>query len=329
MEKRQLGNTDIRISPMGMGCWAIGGVWWRGDTPLGWGEVDDDESIRAIHAGLAAGIDFIDTANCYGAGHSEKVLARALKGRRDKVVLATKFGNTFDEETKQSTGASAEPDSVRQSCEDSLRRLDTDYIDLFQFHMGGYEPDKAAELIPVLEDLVSQGKIRYYGWSTDSVERAKVFAQGEHCAAVQFQANLFDGNPEMVKTIEELKLTGLNRGPLAMGLLSGKYKADSKVGSGDVRGAGMEWMKFFNPDGTPNADFLDKLARVREIITSDGRSLVQGALGWLWALSGRTLPIPGFRTVKQIEENAGAMAYGPLSRDAFDAVEAELREGLR
>jgi aryl-alcohol dehydrogenase-like predicted oxidoreductase len=322
----KLGNSEIKISLMGMGCWAIGGKWSSPDgKPLGWGEVDDNESIRAIHAGLAAGINFIDTANVYGAGHSERVIARALKGRRDQVVLATKFGGNIDEKKKISLEQSAEPDSIRKSCDDSLKRLETDYIDLFQFHMGGYELDKAQEVMDVLEELVEKGKIRSYGWSTDDVERARFFARGKNCTAVQFQANVISQNPPMVKACEETGLTGINRGPLAMGLLSGKYKKGVSVGGGDIRGAGMAWMKFFNSDGTPNDDFLTRLEKIREILTHDGRSLVQGALGWLWASSSKMVPIPGFRTVAQIEENARAMEFGPLDRKKFDEIQRLLK----
>lgn len=320
--KKTLGKSGVEISSMGMGCWAIGGKWSTPEgTPLGWGDVDDNESIRAIHAGMAAGINFIDTANVYGAGHSEVIVGRAIKGRRRELVLATKFGNNIDEEKKITRPESAEPDSIRQSCEDSLRRLGTDYIDLFQFHTGGYDKNKAPEVMDVLEELVKAGKIRYYGWSTDDVERARIFALGKHCAAVQFQANVVSQNPEMVRTCEETGMTGINRGPLAMGLLSGKYKADSKVKSGDIRGAGMGWMKFFNKDGSPNSDFLNRIDKVKEILTSDGRSLTQGALGWLWACSDKMLPIPGFRTVKQIEENAKAMEFGPLPTGKFEEIQ--------
>ena len=140
---RTLGRSGIEVSALGMGCWAIGGPFWSGTTPNGWGEVDDDESIRALHAALDAGVTFYDTANVYGAGHSERVLARAFAGVRDRVVIATKFNAIFDEETRQVTGNSAEPAHIRQSCEDSLRRLATDYIDLYQFHDNGYPAEQA------------------------------------------------------------------------------------------------------------------------------------------------------------------------------------------
>ena len=139
----QHGRSGIKASILGMGCWAIGGPFWSGETPLGWGEVDDDESIRAIHCALDLGVNFFDTADVYGAGHSERVLGRAFDGCREDVVIATKFSNIFDETTRQVTGASAEPAHIRQACEASLRRLETDYLDLYQFHDNGYPAEKA------------------------------------------------------------------------------------------------------------------------------------------------------------------------------------------
>jgi aryl-alcohol dehydrogenase-like predicted oxidoreductase len=122
LPKRRLGRSGIQVSAMGLGCWAIGGPFWRGETPVGWGVMEDEESIHAIHRGLELGIDFFDTADVYGAGHSERVLGRALAGRRDRVVIATKFGNIFDEATRQVTSESASPDHIRRACEASLRR---------------------------------------------------------------------------------------------------------------------------------------------------------------------------------------------------------------
>ena len=116
--KRTLGRSGIEVSALGMGCWAIGGPFWSGKTPNGWGEVDDEESIRAIHKALDMGVNFFDTANVYGAGHSERVLARAFAGRRAKVVIATKFNAVFDETTRQVTGSDTTPEGIRKACED-------------------------------------------------------------------------------------------------------------------------------------------------------------------------------------------------------------------
>jgi len=319
--KRRLGRSEIEVSALGMGCWAIGGPFWEGETPLGWGEVDDAESIRAIHAALDHGVNFFDTANVYGAGHSERVLARALKDRRDKVVLATKFSNFFYEETKQVIGSSASPVCIHMALEDSLRRLDTEYIDLYQFHDNGYPAEKAGKVRDTLEELVEEGKIRAYGWSTDFEDRAQVFAQGEHCAAIQLQLNVLDDNPEVVALCERENLAAINRGPLAMGLLTGKYTGETRPSADDVRGEkSPEWMSYFK-DGKPAPDWLAKRNALREILTSGGRTLAQGALGWLWARSDATIPIPGFRTEEQVAENCKAMEFGPLSPDQMKEID--------
>jgi aryl-alcohol dehydrogenase-like predicted oxidoreductase len=310
---RQLGRSGIEVSAMGLGCWAIGGPFWRGDTPVGWGEVDDAESIRAIHAALDLGVTFFDTADVYGTGHSEEVLGRALAGRRADVVIATKFSNVFDTESRQIIGSDVSPGFIREACEASLSRLKTDHIDLYQLHNGGLALEEAQGVRETLEALVDAGKIRAYGWSTDDPERAAFFAEGPHCTAVQNQMNIFSDAPEMIALCERLNLASINRGPLAMGLLSGKYKADSTLAANDVRGENApSWMQYFQ-DGRPNPVFLEKLGAIRDVLTSDGRTLVQGALGWLWARSTTTIPIPGFRTAPQVEENAGAMAFGPLN----------------
>ncbi len=310
---RKLGRSGIEISALGMGCWAIGGPFWAEGTPLGWGEVDDNESLRAIQRALDLGITFFDTANVYGAGHSEHVLGKAFKGMREKVVIATKFNAIFDEESREVIGASCTPTDIRKACADSLKRLNTDYIDLYQFHDNGYPAEQAEPVRETLEELVKEGKIRFYGWSTDFSDRAEVFAQGKHCTAIQLQLNVLDDNPAVIDICEKYDLAAINRGPLAIGLLTGKYTLTTKPASDDVRGEkSPEWMQYFK-DGKPNPAFLEKVNALREILTSDGRTLPQGALAWLWARSEKTIPIPGFRTVEQVEENCGALEHGPLT----------------
>lgn len=321
---RKLGRSGIEVSALGMGCWAIGGPFFSGETPHGWGEVDDDESVRALHRALELGVNFFDTANVYGAGHSERVLARAFNGIRERVVIATKFNAVFDEATRQVTGSDSSPAGIRAACEESLRRLETDYIDLYQFHDNGFPAEKAGPVRDTLEELVREGKIRAYGWSTDFPERAEVFAQGANCTAIQLQLNILDDNPAVVALCEKHNLAAINRGPLAMGLLTGKYTAESKPSIDDVRGEkSPEWMKYFK-NGKPSPEWLAKVDALRSILTSNGRSLAQGALAWLWARSEQTLPIPGFRTVAQVEENCGALERGPLTKEQMSEIEGIL-----
>ena len=318
---RKLGRSGIEVSPMGLGCWAIGGPFWAGETPQGWGEVDDEESIRAIHAALDLGITLFDTANVYGAGHSERVLARAFAGIRSRVVIATKFNFVFDETTRQVTGSDPSPAGIRAACEGSLLRLNTDYIDLYQFHDNDFPPDKAEPVRETLESLVEEGKIRTYGWSTDYPERVEVFARGPKCTAVQLQLNVMDDNPAVIALCEKYDLAALNRGPLAMGLLTDKYSTNTRLAADDVRGKkSPDWMKYFK-DGKPNSEWSSKRDAVRQILASNGRTVAQGALAWLWARSRKTLPIPGFRTVAQVKENAGAMQFDPLTMEQMREID--------
>jgi aryl-alcohol dehydrogenase-like predicted oxidoreductase len=306
-EARALGRSGIAVSGLGLGCWAIGGPAWRDGKPIGWGDVDDAESERAIHRALDLGVTLFDTADIYGAGHSERILGRALAGLRGQVVIASKFGQLFDEATRQAIGRDASPAHIVRACEASLRRLNTDTLDLYQFHLGDYDLERAAEVRETLEDLVVAGKIRAYGWSTDDPARARVFAEGPHCAAIQQRLNIFDGSAETLAVCEAAHLASLNRGPLAMGLLTGKFTAVSTIPENDVR-FGWDFK-----EGT-QAERLKKLDALREVLTQDGRTLAQAALGWLWARSANTIPIPGFKTVAQVEENAAALRLGPLTQ---------------
>ncbi len=323
--KRVLGRSGIEVSALGMGCWAIGGPFWAGQTPQGWGEVDDAESTLAIHTALDMGVTFFDTANVYGAGHSERVLGKAIGSKRSQVVIATKFNAVFDEATRQVTGSDATPAGIRQACEDSLRRLGTDYIDLYQFHDNGYPAAKAQPIRDTLEELVKAGKIRAYGWSTDFVENAEFFAGGEKCTSIQLQLNVLDDNAKMIALCEKHNLAAINRGPLAMGLLTGKYTASTTVSIDDVRGRkSPDWMKYFK-DGKPNPEWMAMRDAIVDILTSNGRTIAQGALAWNWGRSPLTIPIPGFRTVKQVKENAGAMQFGPLTPAQMVEIESILK----
>lgn len=239
-------------------------------------------------------------------------------------MIATKFGNTFDESSRQMTGSDASPEYIREACRASLRRLGTDRIDLYQFHLSGYEPAAAADVRDVLEELVTDGLIRAYAWSTDDAERARVFAQGEHCAAVQHELSVLHDAPALLELCEGEGLASINRSPLAMGLLTGKFDGGSRLPVDDIRGQAPEWLRWFR-DGRPAPEWLERLAQIREIMRSDGRSLAAGALAWILARSERTIPIPGFRTVAQVEDNLSALRHGPLSPEQMREIEALLR----
>jgi aryl-alcohol dehydrogenase-like predicted oxidoreductase len=311
---RTLGRSGIRVSALGFGCWAVGGEWASLDgQPLGWGKVDDEESVRAIRRALDLGVTFFDTADAYGTGHSERVLARALGKRRADVVIATKWGNVIDEERRLLTGSDDSSAHARRALTASLRRLDTDHIDLYQLHLSDADPERAAELREVCEEFVRQGLIRAYAWSTDDPARAAVFAEGEHCTAVQHRLNILQDAPELLALCEQSNLASINRSPLAMGLLTGKHTPGRVLEAGDIRNAPPAWLPGFTEGGGADAEWLRRVEALRDVLTSGGRTLAQGALAWIWARSPLTVPIPGFRSVAQAEENAGALGKGPLT----------------
>jgi aryl-alcohol dehydrogenase-like predicted oxidoreductase len=328
---RVLGRSGIEVSPLGLGCWAIGGAWTLGGGQAGWTGVDDAESVRAIHAALDLGVNFFDTAANYGAGHSERILGGAIKGRRGKVVIASKFGYKVDEASKAVTNYSQpEEDSdaaphIREDLERSLRRLGTDYLDVYLLHIWGHKIERALEAREVLEQLVQEGKIRTYGWSTDRVDAIRAFSTSPRCGVIEQQFSVLDGNNELLALCEEWNLGSMIRGPLGMGLLTGKFSPATTFAEEDVR-KHANWHPGFQ-NGKPTAEWLNKLDSIRGVLTAGGRTLAQGALAWLWARSPNTIPIPGFKNVQQAEENCGAMRFGPLAPAQMNEIDRILKSG--
>ena len=322
IEKRVIGKSGIEVSAMGTGCWAIGGPAFEKDgTPIGWGDVNDEDSLAGLNMALDMGITLFDTSNMYGTGHSESLIGQAMKGRRDQVVLSSKFGWVFDPAIRTKLGWDISPEYIRQSLEGSLKRLGTDYLDVYFLHVPFPEADQVDEVVDTLEELVKEGKIRTYGWSTDDVNRAKAFSRGEHCGVVQHGQNIFEYNQEMLDLCEKNDWASFNRGPLAMGLLTGKFKPDTTLKDNDIRGKNAPtYMKFFK-DGKPNPEWLARVEAIREILTAGGRTPAQGALGWLWAKNKRMIPIPGFKNPKQVQDNAKAMEFGPLTPKQMEEIE--------
>ena len=320
MLTRRLGKSGFEVSALGMGCWAIGGPWtWKQPCedpfPAGWGKVNDAESMRAIHTALDLGINFFDTAANYGAGHSEVILGKALADQRQEVIIATKFGHVVNEADKV---VHKDDDQVlgnlRQDCENSLRRLGTDYIDIYQFHEANYDPELAPRVMEILEELVKEGKIRYYGWSTDLPDRAQLFTPGKHYTAVQFALNVNHDNLEMRSLCEQHDLGGINKSPLNKGILTGKFNPDSTFPEDDIR-HGLNFK-----EGLP-AERLKQVEDLREVLTASGHTLAQASLAYIWALDDRMVPIPGFKSIAQVEENAGALQLGPLSEGQVQQVD--------
>ncbi|MDF1567465.1 MAG: aldo/keto reductase [Spirochaetaceae bacterium] len=278
-----------------MGCWAIGGLWTFMDMPAGWGATNDDESIRAVETAFHHGIRLFDTAAVYGCGHSEKLLGKALGSKRKDCVISTKFGYEMDIPAKRvrkpagSVRTMPVASRLAQEFEASLKRLGTDYIDVYFFHVNDYDLGLARNVMEELEKLAEGGKIRSYGWSTDDAESAGLFAQGPHCSSVQISFSIAVDQKELLSVCEENRLAAFNRGPPAMGFLTGKYDGTTRFPADDVRTRQWAVETFQEPLST-------KLDDLRDLLTADGRTLAQGALGYIWARSDRTFPIPGIRT---------------------------------
>ncbi len=329
MYTRKLGKSNLSVSALGLGCWAIGGetYYLSGDKrlPLHWGNVDDNESVRAVKKAIDLGVNFFDTADAYGCGHSESILGQAIKGHRDEVVIATKFGNVFDEQSKTWLGHPDPPitrDYLFKQCKASLKRLNTDFIDLYLFHWKEYDANLVSDLIPFLDELVSEGMIRYYGWSTPFTKQAQEMIKGKSCIAIQYNYNILERNPNMLALCSTFNQASITRGPFAMGLLTGKYTSDSKFPTNDMR---HSWWDLH--DGR-QAQQLKLLDSIQEILTRDGRSLIHGSLGWLWAIDPLTVPIPGFRSVNQVEETIKALEFGPLSKNVMEEIDEVLQPFL-
>jgi aryl-alcohol dehydrogenase-like predicted oxidoreductase len=310
MEFRRLGRSGVKVSPLGLGTARMAGLGWHDDLAPQDPSQGKRDAVRQIQAAVDLGVTFFDTADNYGQGFCECILGEALRGRREGIVVATKFGENPipDQEDPWSLDAG----TVERACEASLRRLEVKCIDLYLLHRRNYPLERAPALIEVLEDLVRAGKIRYYGWSTDDVERARLFARGEHCIAIEHRLNVFNDNAAMLDLCREQDLASLNRGPLLMGVLTGRWSPETKLEEDDPR---AQWFKA--------EEFLKVLACVQQIepyLTSEGRSPVQGALGWIWARSSLTIPLPGFRNMEQMQALVQAQRFGPLPLDVMPAI---------
>lgn len=310
---------DTDVLPLGMGCWPIGGEMFSGEASLGYTNTNDDESIRTIHAALDHGISVFDTAAAYGAGHADRLLARALKSRPDAKIIS-KIGIGIDEDTKQLTFGDTTPDRIIPAIDKCLDRLGRDCIDMMLLHDNTLPIAQAGLVFDEMEKARQMGKISGFGWSTDFSDSAKAVAGRSGFGAIEHAMNVFVDVPRIQQVVKETDKIALIRSPLAMGLLSGKYQSGVKIPSGDIRGGSNLVIEYFK-DGQANPEFLEKLEAVRELLMVGGRSLVQGSIGWLWAKGHQNLPIPGARNVEQIEGIAAALEYGALPDDIMTQIE--------
>jgi len=308
IEKRVLGKSGIEVTKIGLGLWAIGGD--------AWGEVDDRESLDLIDAALDVGINFYDTADVYGEGHSEVLLGRAMKNRRDQFIVATKIGWREFDEAKQTS----QYDTVEKliaGVESNLDRLQTDYVDLIQCHIDFRDPNMEI-FVEGFQKLQEQGKVRSYGVSTSDFEYLKAFNADNMTAALQIDYSILNRTPEKDIFPYTIKndLGVLVRGPLAMGILTGKFTKDSRFEEGDFR---QRWHE--NED--EYRVFLNDLEKVEQLkALTHGRSLAQLAIQFTLQHPAVTLAIPGAKRVSQLEENVQAALLPPLTAEEFALIDS-------
>lgn len=312
MEQRPLGNSGLMVSPIGLGTWAMGG------TVETWGVVDDRESIAAIHQALDGGVNLIDTAAVYGLGHSEQIVGKAIQGRRDAVVLATKCGLLFPVSEDELPPRCLKKESIIRECEASLRRLRTDVIDLYQCHWP--DPDTPIrETMEAMGTLLKQGKIRAVGlsnYSCEEIAAAREFAP-IHCLQPPFSMIHRRASEDLLPFCLEHEIGVISYSPLAKGLLTGKFDESSK----------LEGIRATDPDylGSRFRSHLAIIAKLRPIAEASGMTLAQLAINWTVRQPGISAALVGAKRPSQVAENIAALDRSP-SPDQQAQIDAILRE---
>ncbi|HVR41900.1 MAG TPA: aldo/keto reductase [Thermoanaerobaculia bacterium] len=317
MNYRILGSTGIRVSEIGFGAWAIGGASDSQGVPLGWGRTSDDESLAAIRRARDLGVNFFDTADNYGHGRSESLLGIVLARSRRDVVLATKVGNV-----RTSAGDVIKDFSKRHifyAIDGSLRRLRTDYVDVYQLHNPTLADLEREEIQEAMEMLQSIGKIRFWGVSvTTPLEGVSIMRRGWGYT-LQVLYNILNQAPaaELFPLAREKNYGVIARVPLASGLLTGKFRANTTFPGDDVR------QNFLTPRRLGEA--MEKIAEVKGIVGGSARSLGEAALKFVLAEEVVSTVIPGARTAHQVEANAGASGE-PLPGEVVERLRERLGE---
>jgi aryl-alcohol dehydrogenase-like predicted oxidoreductase len=313
MHYRELGRTGWKISDVSFGTWGIGGEW---------GGVSDAESLAALNKAIDSGVNFVDTADVYGMGRSERLIAQLKRDRKEEIVVATKAGRRLSPHTAAGYNAA----NITRFIEDSLRNLKMDSLDLVQLHCPPTDVYYRPEMFGALDDLVKAGKIRYYGVSVERVEEALKAIEYPNVQTVQIIFNCFRLRPSewFFSRAREKKVGILARVPLASGMLTGKLSRDSKFAADDHRNFNRHGEQFDVGETFSGVDYDTALAAVEEIrkLVPAGMSMPQFALRWILMFDAVTCAIPGGKRPGQVAENCAASDLPPLSAETMNAVQA-------
>ena len=312
MEQRSLGRQGLVVSELGLGCMGMSEFY---------GPTDDEESIATIHRALALGITFLDTADMYGPFHNERLVGAAIAGRRDEVVLATKFGNQRREDGSW-VGINGRPEYVRQACDASLSRLEVEFIDLYYQHRVDTSVP-IEETVGAMAQLVEQGKVRYLGLSEAAPSTIRRAHLVHPISALQTEFSLFTREPEqeLLPMLRELGIGFVAYSPLGRGLLAARPAALGEIGAGDFRSD--RYPRFMAENREHNVALAD---RVREIAEAKGATPAQLALAWVLHQGQDVVAIPGTKRVRYLEENAAA-AELELDRETLSQLDEALPAG--
>ena len=320
MKYRELGRTGMNVSAISFGAWAIGGTW---------GTVDDSESIAALHKAIDLGVNFIDTADVYGDGRSERLIARLKKERSETIYVATKAGRRLDPHD----AAGYNRQNLTFFIERSLKNLETDTIDLLQLHCPPTEVYYTPEVFGVLDDLVKEGKLRYYGVSVEKVEEALKAIEYPNVQSVQIIFNMFRQRPAdlFFEQAKKKKVGILARVPLASGMLTGKLKKDSMFEADDHRAANRNGEWFDRGETFSGVDYETGLKAVDELksICPPDSSLVQFALRWILMFDAVSCAIPGAKRPAQAEENFSAADLALIPAEVMDKVNSIYNKSIK
>lgn len=320
MQYRELGRTGWKVSALSFGAWAIGSAW---------GQVDDKESLAALHKSIEMGVNFFDTADVYGDGLSERLVAKLRKESREKLYIATKAGRRLDPHT----AAGYNRTNLTAFVERSLKNLDTDCIDLLQLHCPPPSTYYQPELYGILDDLVAQGKLRYYGVSVEKVEEALKAIEYPNVQSIQIIFNIFRQRPAELffEQAKKRKVGILARVPLASGMLTGKMKPDTDFSKDDHRLFNRHGESFDVGETFSGVDYETGLKAVEELkaLCPAGMTLTQFALRWILMFDAVTCAIPGAKRPSQAEENFAAADLPALSEGTMQAVRAIYDQNIR